>query len=59
MIITTYVQASDFLARARAELERNEVLNGLLLGIALRLQKFPEHIEIPPIWQQSKMRGNC
>ena len=48
MIITTYVQASDFLARARAELERNEVLNGLPLGIALQLQKFPEHIEIPP-----------
>ena len=48
MIITTYLQASDFLARARAELERNEVLNGLLLGIALRLQQFPERIESPP-----------
>ena len=48
MIITTYLQASDFLARARSELERNEVLNGLPLGIALQLQKFPEHIEILP-----------
>jgi len=48
VIITTYLQASDFLARARAELERNEVLNGLPLGIALHLQKFPEHSEIPP-----------
>ena len=48
MIVTTYRQASDFLARARAELERNEVLNGLPLGITLHLQKFPEHIEIPP-----------
>jgi uncharacterized protein len=48
VIITTYMQASDFLARARAELERNEVLNGLLLGIALHLQQFPERIEIPP-----------
>jgi predicted GNAT family acetyltransferase len=48
MIITTYIQASDFLARARAELERNEVLNGLLLGITLRLHQFPERIEIPP-----------
>ncbi len=48
MFITTYVQASDFLARAQAELERNEVLNGLPLGIALHLQKFPERIEIPP-----------
>jgi len=48
VIITTYMQASDFLARAQAELERNEVLNGLLLGIALYLQKFPERIEIPP-----------
>jgi uncharacterized protein len=48
VIITTYMQASDFLARARAELERNEVLNGLPLGIVLSLQKFPERIEIPP-----------
>ncbi|HZU66367.1 MAG TPA: GNAT family N-acetyltransferase [Ktedonobacteraceae bacterium] len=48
MNITTYKQAGDFLARAQAELERNEVLNNLLLGIALRLQQFPEHIEIPP-----------
>ena len=48
MIITTYLQASDFLARARAELERNEVLNGLPLGIALHVQKFPERSEIPP-----------
>lgn len=48
MSITTYTQASDFLARAQVELERNEVLNGLPLGIALRLQRFPERIEIPP-----------
>lgn len=48
MIITTYLQASDFLARARAELERNEVLNGLPLGIALRLQKSPERFENSP-----------
>ena len=48
MIVTTYPQASDFLARARAELESNEILNGLSLGIALRLQKFPGRIEIAP-----------
>ncbi|GHO56100.1 GNAT family N-acetyltransferase [Ktedonobacter robiniae] len=48
MIITTYVQASDFLARARAEMERNEVLNGLPLGIALRLQQFPDRIKSLP-----------
>jgi len=48
VIIPTYLQASDFLARAQTELERNEVLNGLPLGIALQLQKFPERIEIPP-----------
>jgi predicted GNAT family acetyltransferase len=41
-------QASDFLVRARAELERNEVVNGLPLGIALHLQQFPERIEVPP-----------
>jgi len=48
VIITTYMQASDFLAQAREELEHNEVLNGLPLGIALHLHKFPERIEIPP-----------
>jgi predicted GNAT family acetyltransferase len=48
VIITTYMQASDFLARTRAELERNEVLNGLPLGIALHVQKFPERSELPP-----------
>jgi len=54
VIITTYMQASDFLARVRAELERNEVLNGLPLGIALRLQTFPERIEIPPLSGNSR-----
>jgi uncharacterized protein len=48
LIITNYAQASDFLARARTELEHNEVLNSLLLGITLRLQKFPERIKVPP-----------
>jgi uncharacterized protein len=48
VVITTYRQASDFFARARAELERNEVLNGLPLGITLHLQKFPERIKIRP-----------
>ncbi len=48
MVITTYRQASDFLARAQAELERNEVLNGLPLGITLHLYKFPERIKIRP-----------
>ncbi|HLZ57776.1 MAG TPA: GNAT family N-acetyltransferase [Ktedonosporobacter sp.] len=47
MIITTYEHASDFLARARADLERNEVLNGLPLGITLRLQHPSERIEAP------------
>ncbi len=48
VIITTYKQVSDFLMRARTELEHNEVLNSLLLGITLRLQKFPERIEVLP-----------
>jgi len=48
VVITTYRQASDFLARAQAELERNEVLNGLPLGITLHLYKFPERIKIRP-----------
>lgn len=48
MIVTTYLHASDFLARARAELEHNEVLHSLPLGIVLRLQTFPEQSERPP-----------
>ena len=48
MVITTYEHACDFLAHAQAELERNEVLNSLPLGIALRLQRFPERIKSPP-----------
>src|SRR5260370_35034567 len=48
VVITTYRQSSDFLARAQAELERNEVLNGLPLGITLHLYKFPERIKIRP-----------
>jgi len=48
VIITTYRHASDFLARARADLERDEVLHGLPLGIVLRLQQVPEHIERQP-----------
>ncbi len=58
MIITTYTHASDFLARAQAELMHNEVQNNLPLGIALHLQNFPEHIEISPYLATVEDKGN-
>ena len=48
MIITPFRQVGDFLARAQAELARDEALNSLALGIALRLQQSPEPLETPP-----------
>jgi predicted GNAT family acetyltransferase len=48
MHITSFVQAADFLAQVRGELEEQEIQNGLPLGIALNLQKYPERIKKPP-----------
>lgn len=46
--LRTYATATEFLAIMQARLEAQEVLYGLMLGIALRLQAHPEHIELPP-----------
>lgn len=48
MQLTTYEQAGLFLSKTRAELEKQEVRNSLLLGIALRLQQHPETITRQP-----------
>jgi predicted GNAT family acetyltransferase len=48
MQITIYEHVEPFLSRTRAELEKQEVKNALLLGIALRLQQHPEAITRQP-----------
>ena len=45
----THCQTADvFLARVQAVLARDEAANGLILGIAHRLQEAPERIKMPP-----------
>ncbi|MFN8446478.1 MAG: GNAT family N-acetyltransferase [Caldilineaceae bacterium] len=40
--LQTYINAADFLSVTQTVLEEDEVSNGLMLGIALRLQENPE-----------------
>jgi predicted GNAT family acetyltransferase len=47
-ILCTYTSATDFLAVMQPRLAAHEALYGLMLGIALRLQAYPERIEQPP-----------
>jgi uncharacterized protein len=48
MKLTTYTNASDFLAHAQAALATDEVANNLMLGIALRLKAAPDTAQAPP-----------
>ena len=43
-----HTTADAFLAAAQATLEKNEAANNLMLGLASRVQKFPERIRIQP-----------
>lgn len=43
--LSTYSSAADFLTKAQAWLEKERAVNGLMLGIALRLKQFPERID--------------
>lgn len=47
-MLYTYPNATDFLAVMQPRLAAQEALYGLMLGIALRLQAYPERIEQPP-----------
>lgn len=47
-VLKSYVTATQFLEKMQRKLEQQEVLYGLMLGIALRLQAYPERIERPP-----------
>lgn len=46
--LCTYANATDFLTVMQPRLAAHEALYGLMLGIALRLQAYPERIERPP-----------
>lgn len=46
--LTVHTDIAAFLALAEADLARDEVTNGLMLGVALRLRQDPAHYEQPP-----------
>lgn len=48
MIVTTYEDAAVFLQKTQVYLEQNEALNGLMLGLAIRLTQFRDQIKILP-----------
>jgi predicted GNAT family acetyltransferase len=48
MHLTTYTNATDFLAVAQSVLEAEEVVRGLMLSVALRLRQYPERIGDQP-----------
>ena len=48
LTVQTYTNAKDFLAVMQGRLATHEALYGLMLGIVLRLQAYPERIERPP-----------
>lgn len=50
MILKTFQTADEFLKEARPALEENEAANNLMYGLALRMQRFPERIQIPPYY---------
>ncbi len=48
MNLATYQTAAEFLTKTKTVLEAGEAVTGLLLGICLRLKKFPDRIKIQP-----------
>lgn len=46
--LTVHTDIEAFLALTEADLARDEVTNGLMLGVALRLRHDPTHYEQPP-----------
>jgi predicted GNAT family acetyltransferase len=48
MKVRTYVDAESFLRSVQVELESNEAANSLMLGLCLRLIRYPERVKTPP-----------
>jgi uncharacterized protein len=57
MEMTIFQVAKGFLNKAQAWLEEREAENSLMLGIAIRLQKYPERIKTPPFLGIVKQAG--
>jgi predicted GNAT family acetyltransferase len=49
MLLKTYENSSDFLARTQPELEKEEAANNLMIGICLRLVRDPNSYQAKPI----------
>jgi uncharacterized protein len=50
MILKTFQSASEFLKETQPTLDENEAANNLMYGLALRMQRQPERIQIPPYY---------
>jgi predicted GNAT family acetyltransferase len=48
MKVRTYVDAENFLRNTQVGLESNEAANSLMLGVCLRLIRYPERVKTPP-----------
>jgi predicted GNAT family acetyltransferase len=57
MNLEPYTTASDFLGRVRAFLEVEEPVNGLMLGLCLRLRDEPNLFGAPPFFAAVENRG--
>ena len=47
-LLTTYTEPKQFLSKVQTYLEKDEAANGLMLGLAFRLQQFAKEIQRPP-----------
>lgn len=47
MKVRTCVDAENFLGNTQVELELNEAANNLILGVCLRLIRYPERVRTP------------
>jgi hypothetical protein len=48
MKVRSYVDAESFLRNTQVELESNEAANSLMLGVCLRLIRYPQRVKTPP-----------
>jgi predicted GNAT family acetyltransferase len=58
MIVTTHRDAAQFLSHARDALLANEAANNLMLGLAFRLERYPERAKTPPYFATVADRGD-
>jgi len=56
-MLTVYADVHQFLQHNQARLEQEESANNLMLGICLRLRRFPERIQTPPLFFSVSEQG--